>query len=262
MRFGTWAGPVQVADVDSRLMDRYRHHLLRNGVARNAAAVYLKRLRTVYRRCCKLLGLTPVHILEGCDAVERYTEEPSRFTPEEVSALMAYADRHTKWRAKAVHMWLFSFFSAGIRWGDMCRLRVDHLRDGRVQLPQHKTGAPKDVALHPYAAKVAGLYRKGHYVFGVAGDQEPTEARISGSNAQANKWLKVAAKACGINKRMHTHNARHSFAAQAMEADLNDRAIQTAMGISDKVYRHYRGRIRPERVDSELSKVLGGFTPE
>ncbi len=258
-RFDAWCGPIGLDDVTAEVMRRYRAHLVDGGLASNGVAVQLKRLRTMYRAACRAVAMVPVDVLQDCDAVERYIDPPSRLTREEVKALMVYAAAAKGWAAKAVHMWLFSFLSAGIRWGDMCRLKTDHIKDGRIELPQHKTGAPKNVELHPYAQYVSGLYRQGHYVFGINGGREPDEKKIAVANVLANRGLKKAAVRCGITKRLHTHNARHSFAAQALDADLDDRAIQAAMGISEAVYKHYRGRIRPDRVDEEVNKVVGEF---
>lgn len=258
-QFAAWAGRVEMDRMAPALMRDYKKYLIARGASANTAAVQLKRLRTMYRAVCKELGRAPLNILDGCDAVERYAETPSRLTVDEVQRLMAYADRQKGWRAKAVHIWLFSFLCAGIRWGDLCRLRTVNIQEGRVRFVQHKTGQAKDVPLQPYAAKVATLYQQGEYVFGINGKRAPSEKKMEAANALANKYLKRAARECGIEKRLHTHNARHSFADLAMDASLDDRAIQTALGISDQVYKHYRGRIRPERVDEQLHDALKAF---
>lgn len=258
-QFRRWAGPVDLKDMNAKLMQGYSAAVAERGSGENTVAVQLKRLRTMYRLACKDAQLVPKNILDGCNSVERYTTPPSRLGTEDVLKLMKYADTNQGWKAKAVHLWLFSFFCAGIRWGDICRMKKEHVVDGRLVFIQQKTGKEKDVKLHPYAVKVAGLYNSGPYLFGIAGGKEPTERKIASANVMANRYLKEAANACGIDKRLHTHNARHSFAAQALDAELDDRAIQAALGITPEVYRHYKGQIRPDRVDEELHKVLGGY---
>lgn len=261
-RFEEWAGAIGTMEITPQVMERYRRHMLERGCAANTAAGQLKAMKTIYRRVCRSVGEQPIDILEGCKATERYVKPPSRLNAEEVARLITYAETAKGWKRKATHMWLFSFLSAGIRWGDLCRMRMEHIHYGRVESVQKKTNMGKNVVLHPYAAKIADMHREGQYLFGIAGAEEPSDQRIAGANVSANKALKDVAKACGITKRLHTHNARHSFAELAMDAQLDDRAIQQAMGISDKIYKHYKGRIRPDRVDDQVSSVLSIFDPK
>lgn len=254
-RFASWSGPVSPSAITPLMMEEYMAYMAKT-VSHNTAAGNLRRLRTIYRRVCKRVRIPPMDILESADAVERYTTPPSQLDHEEVQRLMAYADTHTGWHAKAAHMWLFSFYACGIRWGDLCRFKVSDIRGGRVVNDQTKNERSKNVPLHPYAAKIMELYRKGEYIFAIAGDQEPSDSRIDAANSTANEYLKLAAKACGITKRIHTHNSRHSFASIAFDANVGDRAIQTAMGIGDKAYKHYKGRMRPEAVDDAVAEVF------
>lgn len=253
-RFAQWTGPIGAGSITSVMIEEYMVHLEKT-CSHNTAAGNLRRLRTIYRRVCRRMRVPPLDILEGSDAVERYTKAPSQFDPEEIARLMAYADAQKGWAAKAPHMWLFSLYGCGIRWGDLCRFRVQYLVDGRVATGQNKNDRAKNVPLHPYAERIAELYREGDYLFAIAGCEEPTEARIASANTIANKYLRKAAAACGITKRIHTHNARHSFAGIAFDANIDDKAIQAAMGIGDKAYKHYKGQIRPETVDKEVERV-------
>lgn len=256
-RFGEWAVTVGLQDMSATIMQEYKHYLLaERGVAYNTMAAQLRMLRTMYRRLCKQVAHSPKDILDGCDAVHRQGRSPSRLTAEEVKKLMAYAESVKGWKAKSVHMWLFSFFSAGVRWMDLCLLREENLADGRLRYVQHKTRKHKDVELHPVAARIARIYCTNGFVFNVARGEQPSESRMEACNVVANRNLKLAAAACGIAKRMHTHNARHSFADQAMEADLDDRAIQAALAIDAKAYIYYKGQLRPGKVDQGVRMVL------
>lgn len=244
-------------EVTPLLMDQYRAHMLRT-VKHNTAATQLRILRTIYRRVCRRLGEAPKDILENVDAVERYGAAPVQPTPAEVDRLQQWADTRGDDAARFVHMWLFSYYSSGIRWGDLCRLTVSQITGGRVIVPtQSKSDEPKNVKLRDKAARIAGLYRSGEYVFGIAGAKEPTPRQIQSANARANKWLKRAAKDCGITARLHTHSARHSYMARGRKAKVDDRTLQASMGIGDKAFKHYSGRFPQERVDEANDEIFG-----
>jgi len=257
-RFNEWRPNIAAKDLTSVVMEDYMHHLEKR-VSHNTATTQVRMLRTIYRRVCRRIKMVPVDILDNVDAVARYTERPSQLDSKEVAALMEYADAQTGWSAKAVHMWMFSFYGCGIRWGDLCKMKVEQVAGGRVRASQSKTDKGKNVVLHPYAEKVAKMYRRGDYVFGIAAATEPTNEQIVSACTMSNYALKKAAKACGITKRIHNHNSRHSFAGMALDASLDDRAIQAAMGIGDQAYKHYKGVIRPATVDEQVAVVWRGM---
>jgi integrase len=258
-RFAEWAPTITLEEINSTVMEGYKHHLLGRGVVHNTMATQLRMLRTVYNRLCRQVDHPRKDILQGCDAVHKVGAAPSRLNADEVKKLMAYAEGAKGWKAKAVHMWLFSFFCAGVRWTDLCLLRDENLKDGRVRYLQHKTGKPKDVELHPVVARIWEKYRKNGFVFDIGLGKVPALERCESCNAYANRMLKLAAAACGIEKRLHTHNARHSFADQAIEMNLDDRSIQAALAIDDDAYAHYKGQIRPMTVDAGVRSVLRSF---
>lgn len=87
------------------------------------------------------------------------------------------------------------------------------------------------------------------------GTDKASYGKISAANTLANRALKVAAKACGINKRLTTHMARHTFMQQGLEAEVHDRALQRLMGIGDQAYKHYRGSFSTDDLDRAHAKI-------
>lgn len=257
-RLERYASYVRPEQITIAWVKEYKAHLEAKGNKPNTVATQLRFLRTIYRRVCKRIGMAPLEILQGLDATEKYADVPEMCSPEEILRLKEYADHQKGWAAKAVHMWLFSLVAAGIRWTDLCLLSRENLRDGRLSFVMRKTGKIKNVELHPMAKDIMARY-PSPLLFDIAQGRVPTDRDIASKNVVANKFLKVAAKACGIDRRLHTHNARHSFAALALWGGMDDRAIQQLMGIDDKAFKHYRARFSQPVLDQAMKKVLQGL---
>lgn len=249
-RFEEFAPEVATEAIDPALMARWLTRLS-SEIKRNSAAVKLRTIRTIYNRVCKTHGIRPLRILDGVDAVERYPDQPEFLDPSEVRALSEFALTAKGWEKRAVDMWLFSLYCGGIRWTDLCRIGQDKIRAGRLVYQANKTGKAKNIKLHPNALAILEQYQSDP-VFGV----DPRERKIETANTLANRALKSAAVKCGITKRLHTHNARHSFAAWALASGMDDRAIQQVLGVTPKTFEHYRARFPQEAIDEAMGKVF------
>lgn len=244
---------ILAKDVNAAVFAKYKGILQATGMSSNSVATQLRSLRTIYNRVCKRLGTEPENVLAGLDAVERYGHAREHLTAAEVELLASYALGEVGWKAKAVHMWLFSLYAGGMRWTDLCRLTPKNIDGGRVVYVASKTRKGKNVPLFPEAAAIAKLYRGEKTLFGT-----PTEGKdIAAVNVVANKYLKVAARKCAIKKRLHTHNARHTSAAWMFDKGIDDRIIMDILGVDAKAFAHYKASIRPELVDEAMRKVFG-----
>lgn len=255
-RFAVFRPSLRTEAITADVFADFKLDIFKRKASHNTAASQLRVLRTLYNRACEQVGITPKAVLKGNDAVERYNVPKIPLNAEEVRALYKYANSQKGWLAKAAHMWLFSFDCAGVRWGDLCRLDTEALADGRLRLSQNKSDGGKSVVLTPRAKRIAGLYRRGPMIFGIAGEEVPTYQQIAGANVIANRCLKVAAKACGIKKRLRTHLSRDSFMQAGLDAGVHERALQQMMAIGDKAFVAYRGRFPSEALDKAQLKIL------
>lgn len=255
-RFDKFAPGVAVGDVNSALLERFRAAMLRRGVSSNSAASNLRRLRTIYNRVCERAGVPPLPVLKGLKATERYNSPKATLNAAEIASLERYAKKAQGWNAKAVDMWLFSFYCAGIRWGDLCRLTVGNIVDGQLSYKQWKSDELKVVWLSDGAKAIAKKYVDGKMLFGVEGSKMPAYQRIAGANVKANAALKVAAKACGITKVLSTHTSRHSFMRAGLLAGVSDRGLQQLMGIGDKSFKNYRGSFTLDELSDQHKRIL------
>ncbi len=143
---------------------------------------------------------------------------------------------------------LFSFYCAGIRAGDLIQLRWSNITsEGRLHYQMRKNHKERDLIIVPQAKEILSYYYKDEakptdYIFPLLDASEvyakavtqeekdtmPTELRvklfnqISAKNALINKYLKKLATSAGIEKKLSLHVARHSI----LSFQLKNRELQ------------------------------------
>lgn len=181
--------------------------------------------------------------------------------------LASASEGNTLWHVR--NYFLFSLYCAGIRFRDVCQLKVENVAGGRLFYRMSKTGNPKNIDIPPVAAEILR-----HYV----NDDSDREARVfpildgynistpekfdravQSRNAIVNKNLKKLAELAGINPRVSFHMSRHSFADLALKSGWGIKKIQAALGHANvRVTENYLKDFDPAFIGSELSDLFGG----
>lgn len=137
---------------------------------------------------------------------------------------------------------LMSFYLFGSRIGDVLQLRTLNVKEDRIEFIEQKTQKLKTVPLNEKLVQVIKRYKgqsKFNYVLPVLQREwkDPRQdykfqKHIHVKTAQINKDLKLIAIKAGIDKKITSHVARHTFATWSYKADVNSRDIQKMMNFS------------------------------
>jgi len=138
---------------------------------------------------------------------------------------------------------MFSFFNAGIRFGDLCCLRWSNIQRNLLRYKMNKTGKEKEEVLTPQSKKILNHYRDPEadpedYIFPILKRRYKNDnslkckQEISSRNVLVNKDLKDIAEMAGVEVNLSFHVSRHSYALYLLEngADISD--ISKALGHS------------------------------
>lgn len=154
---------------------------------------------------------------------------------------------------------LLAFYGGGMRFGDVCRLRADHIKQGRLEYRMMKTGSIVSVPLPEPALRIVKEYSDNEktylFPFLKEGDEKNPvhlRRRINSRNVVANQNLKRLAKLADLKEEGLTfHVARHSFADFARRQSGDLYAVSKTLGhTSLQVTQQYLRSFDRDAVDS------------
>lgn len=192
----------------------------------------------------------------------------TRLGYEQIKALEALELKPGSWLDIVRDAFLFSFYNAGIRFGDVARLQWKHIIDGRLQYNMAKTSTGKNIKLLKPALDLLDKYRPENpepdsFLFPLLkpgldySDELFLKQQISSKNAYANKKLKQLAKMAGIQDSVSFHVSRHSFADYARTAGMNIYDISKALGHSDiTITQGYLKSFDETSLDSSMEQLF------
>ena len=171
--------------------------------------------------------------------------------------------------ALARDAFLLAFYGGGIRFGDLCTLKPEHVEGGRLRYRMMKTGNPVDLPLPPPAQAIVERWTGAHdgpFLFPMleAGDTEDPvnlRRRIASHLTRFNQRIKTVAKAANIDNpnAVTSHVARHSFADHARKQSSDLYAVSKALGHSSlEQTQSYLNDFDREATDQLASDMWGG----
>ena len=261
-------------EIDSNWIESFQNYLLnkkdRTGktVGNNANTVRKKmqRLRGMFKWLVKTKQIQndPFLTVEKVAPVKGDTK--IKLSIEQIQAIenLDLKERSSLWHVR--NYFMFSFYNAGIRFGDLCTLQWKNIVDGRLTYKMHKTGGQKSIRQLAPMKKILAYYQDGtekpeDYIFPILDQQysDPMQLRrVSNSrNVIVNKQLRKIAELAGIQSRLSFHVSRHSFAHYALKKGMDLYSISKALGHSDlKITQEYIKSFDEELLDKSMQGLF------
>lgn len=178
---------------------------------------------------------------------------------------------------------LFSFYCAGVRAGDLIQLRWCNItEDGRLHYQMGKNHKDRDLILVSQAEEILSYYyndeaKPTDYIFPLLNASEPyakaitqeekdtlpTDLRVklfnqvSAKNALINKYLKKLADLAEIEKKVSLHISRHSFAKIAKQKGTDTLKLKDLLAHSSvKITENYMGSFDTSENDKAIQNIF------
>lgn len=270
---GVLSGPdVPFQKIDVALLTRFKIHLKAyQGAGNRTVANYLVTIQSIFGQAIKEGVLDKKYFPFGKDKIQIRIPESLKvgLTREDVEKLETVKLSHPA-HCDARDLWLMSFYFAGMRAGDILKLRWSDFRDGRLYYVMNKNEKPVSLKVPEKALRILDRYEASReqpdgfvfrYLKGFerVEDQFALKERIATVMKTCDRLLKTrVAPAAQIAGKLSMHIARHTFANLARNK-IEIRALQ-------RLYRHsnikttigYQANFVHKDADDALEAVLGG----
>ncbi|MGA2519144.1 MAG: tyrosine-type recombinase/integrase [Thermodesulfobacteriota bacterium] len=168
-------------------------------------------------------------------------KETEFLTEEEAQAILRVPDRRTL-QGKRDYAILLTLLTTGLRKAEICNLRVGDLKTYRNQAVIDLIGKGKRFrriplngetlfAIKEYLKTIGNVIEPTHPLFQTLGKHGPYEEKGLTPKA-VDCLIKSAAKRALIQKRIHPHVMRHTFATTLLDKGNDLRTVQDLMGHS------------------------------
>jgi len=177
------------------------------------------------------------------------------------------ADGHTtEYRRLARDLFLFSYFTAGMNFGDIARLRYKDIVKGRVNYSRHKTQKLLSFQLVPMALQILEKYGTAgsgeDYIFPILnrrGHTTPQQIfnRLHKVLRKVNRELKVLGELIGLHTPLTTYVARHTYATVLKRSSVSVALISESLGHSDlSTTQIYLDSFENSQIDAAMQHLL------
>lgn len=134
----------------------------------------------------------------------------------------------------------------GLRASDIKELKWNHISNDKIQLIQTKTKNVVSIPLNPSAINILEKQKHNNeFVFNLSKHQGST-----------NRTIKTLIKKAGINKDIHFHCARHTFATLLVTSGVNILTISKLMGHRDIKSTLVYAKVIDEEKDKAINSMV------
>ncbi len=260
---------LHILDLNVALLQRFQAYLLNERkVSKRTVVNYMILYRTIYNLAINesLVDAKDYPFGKGKIQIKLPEAHKIGLNRQELQ-LLENADDLTPGQQRALHVWLTSFYFAGIRVGDVLQLKWSDFQDDRLYYRMNKNSKLVSLKIPEKAKVILNDYSdkrdtKTNLVFPQLqrvnlDDSFAVTSGIQSATRNLNRHLKKIAKKVGIKKNLSMHIARHTF------GNLSGDKIPIQM--LQKLYRHssvtttirYQANFIRKDADDALEKVIG-----
>ncbi len=224
-------------------------------------------IRTIYNRAIRQGVVERRFYPFGADKIRIKFPETEKvgLTIEEIKEIESL-ENLSKPENHARNVWLFSFYMAGIRVGDVLQIRWSDIYDDRLHYRMNKNNKLLSLKLPEKLLPILKQYEEGKrsdmdFIFpemkkANMENYEDVFAKTNSATKKLNRYLKSIAKKAKIEKVLTMHISRHSFG--------NIAGDKIPIQMLQKLYRHssitttinYQANFMYKDTDEALEKVM------
>ena len=255
-------------EIDEAFLRRFMSYLkVSKKLSQRSIVNNLVVIRTIYNKAIKLGIVKRKHYPFGADKIRIKFPETEKvgLMIEEVQEIEGL-DNLSNQERHARNVWLFSFYLAGMRVGDVLQIKWNDIYDDRLHYRMSKNDKLLSLKLPEKLLPILQLYEidkinNTDFIFpemkkANTKSLQDIFAKTKTATKKFNKYLASIAEKAGIDKKLTMHIARHSFG--------NIAGDKIPIQMLQKLYRHssitttinYQANFMHKETDDALEKVI------
>jgi integrase/recombinase XerD len=231
---------VLFREITVEVLYKYETHLRANGSNDGGIGVRMRELRALYneaiRRGVVLEKYYPFKVYKVSKLKGKGFKKA--LTRDEVKKIENLDKNKHPHLLEAKHLFVFSYYTRGMNFYDMMKLRWDNIDNDKIIYTRSKTKGKFIVKILEPVQEILNFYKTVNtstgYVFPILLKEGLTPIQIENRKFKKlkvfNGDLKKIAKIVGIEKPVTSYVARHSFATNLKELGVSTEVISQSMG--------------------------------
>lgn len=271
---------ISLDQINAYLIKGFERELVEQGKKPNTISFYMRNLRSIYNKAVesKYIQLKQEHPFTGVYTKVKSTTKRA-LTVEEITRLYKLDWDSLQTKSSSVplqkktenelysswRLFMFCFFAQGMCFVDMAHLKKENVKDGVCVYYRKKTLQQVVVVVNEVMQKIIDSFadevKDSPYLFPIIKvDDEEAYLRYESGLRIQNHRLRTLAKLAGINKRVTTHVARHSFATIARDGGIPIGVISEMLGhTTEKMTHNYLASFDQSSFDKAYTVVINAI---
>ena len=267
---------VLFREITVEVLDKYETHLRANGSNDGGIGVRMRELRALYneaiRRGVVLEKYYPFKVYKVSKLKGQGLKKA--LTREEVKKIENLDTNKYPQLSEAKYLFVFSYYTRGMNFYDMMKLRWDNIDNDKIIYTRSKTKGRFIVKILQPVQEILNFYKTVNtltdYVFPILLKEGLTPIQIENRKfkklKQFNSDLKKIANIVGIEKPVTSYVARHSFATNLKELGISTDIISQSMGhhnvsITTAYLKDFDNNIIDDANEKLLQEPMSIYTP-
>lgn len=238
----TKSNKLNIHNINHKWLSDYQHYLSKRECKESTIAARMRAIRAIFNKAIKdgIISKDKYPFGDKYKIHQLKSDVHYRALPEEsIKAIKNMDIKKYPHLKLSVDLFLFSYYARGINFKDMMLLKRANISNGnRLNYTRSKTNVSFSFNLHKEALRIANYYIQNRlnteYLFPILlhNNLNPSqiEYRKHKTISKFNKDLKEIAEVCGIEFKLTSYVARHSFASNLKEKNVPTDKISQAMG--------------------------------
>lgn len=231
---------ISFKEINVELLEKYVVFLKSVGNSDGGIGVKLRELRAIYNAAIKSGVVEETYYPFKIFKVSKYkgTGFKRALTREEVERIEKLDLSNYPNLEDSRRLFLFSYFTRGMNFYDIIKLKWEDVYDGKIEYIRSKTKGKFVIKILKPVEEILEYYGRfkndSGYVFPLLNGKELTPTQILNTKIRKlkkfNNDIKAIAKLASIDKNVTSYVSRHSFATNLKHAGVSTDVISQSMG--------------------------------